>query len=93
MKPHPHFTRQGKQIHLQLGVNVAQASFPPELLAERPVASLRTCGITTDVGGVLAELLPTLARRLDQITLEPKQLARDFVEALAVRSAAAMFSP
>src|SRR4051794_18156192 len=25
VKPHPNFTRQGKQIHLQLGVNVAQA--------------------------------------------------------------------
>ncbi len=67
-----------------IGVNVAQSSFPPELVAERPVASLRTCGVTTDVGGVLAELLPPLARRLDQITLDPARLAHDFVEALGL---------
>lgn len=31
VKPHPHFTRQGKQIHLQLGVNVAQAMLGDEI--------------------------------------------------------------
>jgi molecular chaperone DnaJ len=31
VKPHPHFTRQGKQIHLQLGVNVAQAILGDEI--------------------------------------------------------------
>jgi molecular chaperone DnaJ len=31
IKPHPHFTRQGKQIHLQLGVNVAQAMLGDEI--------------------------------------------------------------
>ena len=74
---HPHYV-------VGIGVNVAQVSFPSELVAERPVASLRTCGITTDVGGVLAELLPPLARRLDQITLDPTRLARDFVESLGL---------
>lgn len=31
VKQHPHFTRQGKQIHLQLGVNVAQAMLGDEI--------------------------------------------------------------
>jgi molecular chaperone DnaJ len=31
VKPHPTFTRQGKQIHLQLGVNVAQAILGDEI--------------------------------------------------------------
>lgn len=31
VKPHPSFTRQGKQVHLQLGVNVAQAILGDEI--------------------------------------------------------------
>jgi molecular chaperone DnaJ len=34
VKAHPHFTRQGKQIHLQLGVNVAQAMLGDEIEIE-----------------------------------------------------------
>jgi molecular chaperone DnaJ len=34
VKPHEHFTRQGKQIHLQLGVNVAQAMLGDEIEIE-----------------------------------------------------------
>ena len=34
IKPHAHFTRHGKQIHLQLGVNVAQATLGDEIEVE-----------------------------------------------------------
>lgn len=65
-----------------IGVNVAQTSFPAELLAERPVASLATCGVEVGVDRVLETLLPTLARRCEQITDDARGLARDFIAAL-----------
>ncbi|HEY8447584.1 MAG TPA: molecular chaperone DnaJ [Thermomicrobiales bacterium] len=34
IKPHPHFTRQGKTIHLEIGVNVAQAMLGDEIEIE-----------------------------------------------------------
>jgi len=46
VKPHLHFTRQGKQIHLQLGVNVAQAMLGDEI------------GIETLDGEVMFKLPP-----------------------------------
>jgi molecular chaperone DnaJ len=34
IRPHPHFTRQGKTVHLQVGVNVAQAMLGDEIEIE-----------------------------------------------------------
>jgi BirA family biotin operon repressor/biotin-[acetyl-CoA-carboxylase] ligase len=69
-----------------IGVNVAQASFPPELTAERAVASLKTCGVEVDVATVLEALLPHLAARVEQITTAPARLARDFVTATGLNA-------
>jgi len=64
-----------------IGVNVAQTSFPPELIAERAVASLTLCNIRTDVDRVLDILLVHLARRLAQIDADRAGLARDYLAA------------
>lgn len=64
-----------------IGVNVAQESFPAELMAERPVASLKTCGIDVDVAMLLEALLPHLGSRVEAITSDPARLAREFASA------------
>lgn len=63
-----------------IGVNVAQTEFPRELLAERPVASLATCGVSVTVETVLAALLAALPERLAQIEDAESALTRDYVE-------------
>lgn len=67
-----------------IGVNVAQATFPAELQAERLVTSLALRGIDVTVLDLLSALLPRLAQRLEQITLDPGTLAQDFVAAMQV---------
>ena len=69
-----------------IGVNVAQESFPPELVHERAVASLKTCGIDADVSTLLEALLPHLSARVEQITADPARLARDFVTATGLNA-------
>jgi len=64
-----------------IGVNVAQVSFPSELLAERLVTSLKTCAIDIDVDALLDRLLPHFAQRVEQIERDPRRLARDFLVA------------
>jgi biotin-(acetyl-CoA carboxylase) ligase len=70
---------------LGIGVNVAQTSFPPELLAERPVASLALRGLATTPGELLERLLEPLARRLEQCEHEPEALAAEYLEAAELR--------
>jgi biotin-(acetyl-CoA carboxylase) ligase len=77
---HPHYV-------VGIGVNVAQASFPAELMAERPVASLKTCGLAVDVATLLEALLPRLGARVEQITSDPRRLARDFANATGLAGA------
>lgn len=61
-----------------IGVNVAQRSFPPELLAERPVTSLASCGVTTSVENALAAILGSLPTRIADVERSPRALARDY---------------
>jgi molecular chaperone DnaJ len=96
IKPHAHFTRQGKQIHLQLGVNVAQAMLGDELEIETldgPVMfklpsgtqsgqqfRLRDKGVPDMRGGDRGDQIVTIH------VVIPKQLTdeqRDLVERLA----------
>lgn len=62
-----------------IGVNVAQSSFPDDLVAERAVTSLKSCGVETDVPRLLDALLPHLGRRVEEITADPRRLTRDFL--------------
>jgi len=96
IKSHPHFTRQGKQIHLQLGVNVAQAMIGDEIEIETldgPVMfklpagtqsgqqfRLRHKGVPDLRGGDRGDQLVTIHVVIPK-TLTPEQ--RDLVEALA----------
>ncbi|MBL8858828.1 MAG: biotin--[acetyl-CoA-carboxylase] ligase [Planctomycetes bacterium] len=69
-----------------IGVNVAQQDFPRELLAERPVASLATCGVKVDVEAVLAAVLAALRLRLAQIESDELALTRDYLDATGLMS-------
>ena len=71
---------------LGLGVNVAQTRFPPELLAQREVTSLRLLGSSASVQDVEELLLTHLSLRLDQILLDPVRLEEDFLAGLAFGS-------
>lgn len=64
-----------------VGINVAQTSFPEELVSERAVTSLARCGIATSIDATLAALLAALPVRLEQIVSEPAVLARDYIAA------------
>lgn len=72
---------------LGLGINVAQRSFPPELVAERPVTSLALEGLALSTGEVLAALLPALERRIERCSRAPEELAREYLEATGLQGA------
>lgn len=96
VRPHPHFTRQGKQIHLQLGVNVAQAILGDEIeidtldgpvLFRLPAGTqsgqqfrLRNKGVPDLRGGDRGDQLVTIHVVIPK-TLTPDQ--RELVEQLA----------
>ena len=64
-----------------VGMNVRQRTFPPELLAEREVASLATLGLDATVDQALAALLESLPRRLDRVAEDELSLAAEFLRA------------
>ena len=64
-----------------LGVNVLQRSFPPDLLAERPVTSLTLCGIETSVEAVLQRVLAELGPKLAACRADTEQLAAAYLDA------------
>jgi BirA family biotin operon repressor/biotin-[acetyl-CoA-carboxylase] ligase len=64
-----------------IGLNVAQRSFPAELVAERAVTSLSLCGCDATVDEALAQLLDALPPRLESIRSAPHELARDYLAA------------
>ena len=64
-----------------LGVNVGQRSFPPELMAERAVTSLRLCGIETQPAQVLERVLARLDAKLGPGFGNAEQLTADFLAA------------
>jgi BirA family transcriptional regulator, biotin operon repressor / biotin---[acetyl-CoA-carboxylase] ligase len=72
---------------LGIGINVAQHTFPAELLAERGVTSLRLCGIDTDVPSVLEALLRALPRRLEASERHTGELGREFLAATELAGA------
>lgn len=65
-----------------VGIDVALAEFPAELLAERPATSLALLGCGADKGAVEAALLAALPRRVRQIEADPAGLAAEFLAAL-----------
>ncbi len=68
----PHFV-------IGIGINVGQASFPDELLAARPVTSLRLSGVTTTRDDVLSRLMGALGERLTQAQDDLTKLTRDYL--------------
>ena len=72
---------------LGLGINVAQRSFPEELVAERPVTSLALEGLEVTASEVLAALLPPLERRIERCAEDPEELAREYLEATGLAGA------
>lgn len=74
----PHFV-------VGIGLNVGQQSFPPELLAERPVTSLALAGIETEVEDVFAILAPTVEKWI-KLALDPAAPARAQLEAAYLRA-------
>lgn len=64
-----------------IGINVSTRDFPADLVAERPVTSLASCGLTCDVEAVLAELADTVPRRTQAIERDIATLEMDFVVA------------
>jgi BirA family biotin operon repressor/biotin-[acetyl-CoA-carboxylase] ligase len=72
---------------LGVGINVAQTSFPSELIAERDVTSLRLLGSSASVQDVEELVLSHLELRLEQITSDPLRLETDFLAGLGLRGA------
>jgi BirA family transcriptional regulator, biotin operon repressor / biotin---[acetyl-CoA-carboxylase] ligase len=70
-----------------VGLNVLQRVFPPELRAEREVASLATLGVETTVEQALEAMLETLPRRLDRLPLDEPALAADYLGATGLLGA------
>ncbi len=70
---------------LGIGINVAQTSFPAELLAERDVTSLRLLGSTAGVQDAEELLLGNLGVRIEQIAHDPRRLETDFLSGTALR--------
>ncbi len=67
-----------------VGIDVAQTSFPPELLAERRVTSLRLEGCAATPEETLAALLGVLPGRLDEAGRDAEVVARDYLAALGL---------
>jgi BirA family biotin operon repressor/biotin-[acetyl-CoA-carboxylase] ligase len=70
-----------------IGINVRQRAFPDELVRERAVASLFSCGCNVTIGDVLEALLEALPARIEAIGSEPERLARDYLSATGLRGA------
>jgi BirA family biotin operon repressor/biotin-[acetyl-CoA-carboxylase] ligase len=64
-----------------VGLNVAQRTFPPELLLERPVTSLALAGVGASLPEVEAAVLEHLTRSLTRIGSDVAGLARDYLAA------------
>lgn len=62
-----------------IGFNVRQTSFPAELLAERPVASLATLGLDVSLERTREEVLDALQRAVARIPMGDDRLAEDFL--------------
>ncbi len=74
----PHFV-------VGIGLNCGQRSFPPELLAERPVTSLALAGVQTTVEDVFAILAPTVQKWIG-LALDPAAAARAELEGAYLRA-------
>jgi len=71
-----------------VGVNVRQAKFPRELLAERPVASLATLGLDATVERVCTVVLEALRRRVARDPAFDSGLAGDYLRATGLSGTA-----
>ncbi|MED6335373.1 MAG: biotin--[acetyl-CoA-carboxylase] ligase [Planctomycetota bacterium] len=69
---------------LGIGANIAQRSFPAQLLEERPVTSLALQGLSTAVSEATAKVLEALPARLAQAGEGSERLTRDFLAASAL---------
>lgn len=76
------FDPERPEYVLGLGLNVRQTSFPPALLAERPVTSLARLGVHATVAAVLDAWLVRLDERLDETARDPEATARAALDAL-----------
>ncbi len=64
-----------------IGMNVRQLDFPPELVNEREVTSLRALGIDVSVVHARDCVMDSLARRIDDIAHARERLAGMYLEA------------
>lgn len=64
-----------------VGFNVAQRSFPPELSAERAVASLATLGLAAPLEVARQAVLAAMARRMSDLPIRHAPLADDYLAA------------
>jgi len=71
-----------------LGLNVAQRAFPPELCAERAVASLALCGLEVPVERALEALAEALPGRFAEARERDPRLARDWLAATGLAGCA-----
>ena len=67
-----------------VGLNVAQRSFPPELVRERAVTSLARLGLAVEREAALETLLAALAPRLVEACEAPATSAGDYARALGL---------
>lgn len=70
-----------------LGLDVRQRSFPPELVAERPVTSLARLGLELEIDAALEALLPPLSARFEAAREDPERLAREWLDATGLAGA------
>ena len=77
-------SRSAPHFAIGIGLNVAQTSFPPELLAEREVTSLALQGLESTPEEGLDALLEPLPRRLATAAADPAALFAEFAVAAGV---------
>lgn len=75
------------RLALGIGLNVEQAEFPPELVAERAVTSLHLSDCEVDRWEALAMLLGRLPARLEQALEDVEALSAEFLAGLQLRDA------
>lgn len=70
-----------------VGINVAQTSFPEELVAERPVTSLLLAGVSVDQESLLQDVVGGLEQRLERAGSHPDSTCSAYLKATGLEGA------